>query len=124
MGECRTTKELLAADGTLVIALPNSNSWDKNRYREFWAAFDVPRHLYHFTAKTFGEFAARNGFELQKTIPQKLDAYYVSMLSEKYLHGKINYLKALIFGFWSNLQARRRDTGHSSLIFVLKMKKG
>ena len=119
-----TIKKLLCTDGTLVIAVPNSNSWDAEKYKEFWAAYDVPRHLYHFTSGTMKELANRKGFDVEKIIPQKLDAYYVSMLSEKYLLGKISYLKSAFIGFWSNRMAKNGNRGHSSLIFILKIKKG
>ena len=115
--------KLLTQDGVLIVAVPNSNSWDASTYKSYWAAYDVPRHLYHFTEATFQGLAARKGFEVLGIIPQKLDAYYVSMLSEKYLSGKINYFKAVIFGFWSNYNAKKCGIGHSSLIFVLSLKK-
>ncbi|MEI7660731.1 MAG: class I SAM-dependent methyltransferase [Bacteroidota bacterium] len=119
-----TIKELLTPDGTFIAAVPNSNSWDALHYGSSWAAYDVPRHLYHFTESTMTELAKRNGFEVVKTWPQKLDAYYVSMLSEKYAKGKKNYLKSVILGFWSNFNAKTGGKGHSSLIFILSLKKG
>jgi 2-polyprenyl-3-methyl-5-hydroxy-6-metoxy-1,4-benzoquinol methylase len=114
-------KKLLAPEGTFIVAVPNSNSWDASKFKSFWAAYDVPRHLYHFTEKSLKELAARKGLKLVKTIPQKLDAYYVSMLSEKYLHGKTNYFKFLINGFLSNRKAKKGGKGHSSIIFILSL---
>ena len=116
-------RELLAPDGVFIAAVPNCNSWDASKYGAYWAAYDVPRHLYHFTSKTLNDLASRNGFEVVKILPQKMDAYYVSMLSEKYLNGKVNYLKALFYGLWSNFSAKKEERGNSSLIFVLKRKK-
>jgi 2-polyprenyl-3-methyl-5-hydroxy-6-metoxy-1,4-benzoquinol methylase len=116
-------KRLLAPEGVFIVAVPNSNSWDAEKYQKFWAAYDVPRHLYHFTKETMQKLASRNGLEIIKIYPQGLDAYYVSLLSEKYLTGKTNYLKSILFGFWSNLQAKKQDIGHSSLIFVMKAEK-
>ena len=116
-------KGLLASDGVFIVAVPNCNSWDAGKYGKFWAAYDVPRHLYHFTGDTLKNLAANHGFEIRKTIPQKLDAFYVSMLSEKYRRGKNNYFKSVIWGFWSNFQAKKQGRGHSSQIFVLSAKK-
>ncbi|MCX6269216.1 MAG: class I SAM-dependent methyltransferase [Bacteroidetes bacterium] len=114
---------LLSPGGVFIAAVPNSDSWDARKYENFWAAYDVPRHLYHFTRTTLVRLVTNHGFILQELVPQKLDSYYVSMLSEKYRSGKINYLKALFFGFWSNVQAGREGRGHSSQIFVLQVKK-
>ncbi|MEI7500581.1 MAG: methyltransferase domain-containing protein [Bacteroidota bacterium] len=115
-------KQLLAPNGVFIVAVPNSNSWDAAYYKEYWAAYDVPRHLYHFTQCTMEKLVSMTGLEVRKIFPQKLDAYYVSMLSEKYKSGKTNYFKSIAFGFWANLQAKKRDIGHSSLIFVLSVK--
>jgi 2-polyprenyl-3-methyl-5-hydroxy-6-metoxy-1,4-benzoquinol methylase len=116
-------KSLLDPAGIFIIAVPNCNSWDAGEYGKFWAAYDVPRHLYHFVGTTLEHLVSNHGFEIRKTIPQKLDSFYVSMLSEKYRSGKNNYLKSLIFGFWSNFQAGKQGRGHSSRIFVLSLKK-
>ncbi len=118
-----TIKSLLAPGGVFIAAVPNSNSWDASRYKNFWAAYDVPRHLYHFTRETMQLLAKRKGFAIRKTIPQKLDAYYVTMLSEKYLTGRTNYFKMVVYGFWSNLMAKNAGKGHSSLIFILSPEK-
>ena len=116
-------KRMLTPDGVVIVAVPNSNSWDAQKYGRAWAAYDVPRHLYHFTVETMQALAANHGFEIPDILPQKLDAYYVSMLSEKYLTGKNSYFKSMAMGFWSNFQAGRDRRGHSSQIFVLKTKK-
>ena len=116
-------KNLLTRDGVFIAAVPNSNSWDASMYKGYWAAYDVPRHLYHFTEATFRTLAAGKGFDVLEIIPQKLDAYYVSMLSEKYLTGRFNYFKSVTIGFLSNFKAKKREIGHSSLIFVLSLKK-
>lgn len=116
-------KERLKVQGVFIIAVPNCNSWDAQKYGQFWAGYDVPRHLYHFTDSTLKILASNHGFEIHKSVPQKLDSYYVSMLSEKYRAGRNNYFKALIFGFWSNLMARKKGRGHSSQIFILSLKK-
>lgn len=111
---------LLADDGILIVAVPNHTSMDAQIYGRFWAAYDVPRHIYHFTASTIQQFFSRFGFTVTGVLPQPLDAYYVSMLSEKYLHGKNNYPRALINGFRSNRTARDPLKGYSSQIYLLK----
>jgi SAM-dependent methyltransferase len=116
-------KDLLHPDGLLIIAVPNSNSWDAQKFGKFWAAYDVPRHLYHFNEAIFIHLMSNHGFEIRNKIPQKLDAFYISMLSEKYRTGKIRYFKSFLLGLWSNIQALKQGRGHSSQIFVLSVKK-
>lgn len=114
---------MLKPEGKLIIALPNSDSPDAKEYKEFWAAYDVPRHLHHFTSKTFQALVNNHGLTIDKILPQKLDAYYVSLLSEKYRSGKSNYLKSVCRGFCSNLAANSSGLEHSSLIFLLSAEK-
>lgn len=117
-------KELLNETGTLIIALPNHESKDAKKYGKFWAAYDVPRHLYHFRKKDIKTLAEQHGFDLIKCIPMKLDAYYVSMLSEKHKHGKNRLIAAFFNGLKSNYHAKRHDNNYSSLIYVFKVESG
>jgi len=110
---------LLTPEGVLIIAVPNSNSYDARKYKTFWAAYDVPRHLYHFTADTITRLLSNHHFIVRKILPQKLDAYYVAMLSEKYQNGKNNYLKSFLNGFRSNFHANSANLGYSSQIFII-----
>ncbi|MBK9477311.1 MAG: class I SAM-dependent methyltransferase [Bacteroidetes bacterium] len=112
---------IISKDGLLVIAVPNYTSYDAKHYREKWAAYDLPRHLYHFSPKTMNQLLTQNGFQLVKTLPMKFDSFYVSMLSEKYKNGKINYIKACLIGFVSNLKAGlKKDNSYSSQIYLFK----
>ncbi len=113
-------KERLSKDGSLIIAVPNHESKDAEIYQEKWAAYDVPRHLYHFSQHTIKELFAKHGFELKETLPMKFDSFYVSMLSTKYQTSKINYIKAFIDGLKSNLNASKQNQNYSSLIYVFK----
>ena len=113
-------KSLLKNDGLLFIALPNSQSWDAKHYKEYWAAWDVPRHLYHFTKISFTNFANKHDLRIHQIYPMRFDSYYVSLLSEKYKTGKSNFFVASINGFLSNLSARRNSGNFSSLIFQIK----
>lgn len=112
--------KLLGPAGTLVIAVPNCTSQDAAHYGSFWAAYDVPRHIYHFTESTIRELFKKHRFSINKIFPQKLDAYYVSMLSEKYMNGKNNYLRWVLNGFLSNFNAGNAKTGYSSQIYILQ----
>jgi SAM-dependent methyltransferase len=116
----RTLGEVLRPDGILIIALPNPDSWDARYYEKFWAAFDLPRHLFHFNRQSFLNLAKNAGFIPVKILPQKLDSFYISMLSEKYLTGRSpNLVKAFFNGVYSNFKANDISYGHSSLIYVL-----
>lgn len=112
-------KEHLSDKGRLIIAVPNYTSADAKHYKEFWAGYDVPRHIYHFEIKTLSKLLDRFGFVLQETKPMVFDSYYVSMLSEKYKTGSINYFKAFINGFKSNAKAKDASQ-YSSVIYVFK----
>ena len=113
-------KKLLAKDGILVIAVPMSNSYDANYYGNFWAAYDVPRHLYHFTKETLEQLLSKHGFHLVDKYPMKFDSFYISLLSEKYKKKGFPLLRALIKGISSNLAARTEKGTYSSMIFVFR----
>jgi 2-polyprenyl-3-methyl-5-hydroxy-6-metoxy-1,4-benzoquinol methylase len=108
---------LLKQSGILVIAVPNPLSHDASHYTSHWAAWDVPRHLYHFTSSTLIQLASNYKFQHVRTFPMKLDAYYVSMLSEKYKKGSV--FKAIINGFKSNLFASKTGN-YSSLSYIFR----
>lgn len=114
-----TLNNLLSDDGGLIIAVPNYKSYDAKYYKEFWAAFDVPRHLWHFSQTSIAKLFSEVNIIVEKTLPMKFDAYYVSLLSEKYKSGKMNPIKSFYRGFLSNLKASSTKE-YSSLIYVLK----
>lgn len=119
-GYMREIHRLLKPRGCCIIALPNSSSLDAAYYREYWAAWDVPRHLWHFTPGTFRKYCRRSMFLLTYIKPLPLDVFYVSMLSEKYRGSKLHFIKGIIIGgvFWlRSLFAKERS---SSLIYVLR----
>jgi 2-polyprenyl-3-methyl-5-hydroxy-6-metoxy-1,4-benzoquinol methylase len=115
--------EIMKPGGTLIIAVPNSDSWDAFYYGKFWAAYDLPRHLYHFSQETMEILARMHSLKIEKIIPMKLDAFYISLLSEKYAKGKPNYFKMVINGIRSNNFAKKNGKNYSSLIFILKKEK-
>lgn len=112
-------KKLLKPDGTLIIAVPNYKSYDAHYYKEFWAAYDVPRHLWHFSKKSIALLFSEFGMMVKKIVPMKFDAYYVCLLSEKYKKGKMNPIKAFYIGFRSNLKAKKA-LEYSSHIYIIK----
>ncbi len=109
--------------GTIFIAVPNLNSIDAKHYKSHWAGYDVPRHLWHFSQSNMKTLFNNHGFTLMKTIPMKLDSYYVSMLSESYQNSNgfkpLQLLKAVVTGLKSNLAARA-NSDYSSLIYIGK----
>lgn len=112
-------KTRLEKDGILIIAVPNHVSYDAEYYEEFWAAYDVPRHLHHFELKSMKALLENAGFKLQETKPMKFDSFYVSMLSEKYKTGTVNLFKAFMVGLKSNIKSK--DSNHySSTIYIFK----
>ncbi len=119
----RSLKEKLNEHGAIFIAVPNRQSPDAQHYNANWAAYDVPRHLWHFTKQSMATFLRQEGLRVVKILPMKLDAYYVGLLSERNAHpgspGFVRMLRATWVAFRSNLAARR-ETNYSSLIYVVQ----
>ena len=95
-------KRVLKPNGTLIIAVPNYKSFDAKWYKQFWAAYDVPRHLWHFDKKSINNLFSSFQFSLQKTNPMWFDAFYVAILSEKIQNKSLSFIKGIYFGFLSN----------------------
>ena len=112
-------KRLLKPNGTLLIAVPNYKSFDATHYKEFWAAYDVPRHLWHFSKQSIKKLFEVENMKVVKVLPMKFDSYYVSLLSEKYKSGNSNFIKACYIGFQSNRKAAKTKE-YSSHIYVIK----
>lgn len=115
-------RNLLSKDGRLFIAVPNYTSTDAKIYHEFWAAYDVPRHLYHFSPKSMEHLLNGHGLKLESTKPMWFDSVYVSMLSEKYKSGSPHPVKALINGAFSNLKTIFDQKKCSSIIYIASIK--
>jgi 2-polyprenyl-3-methyl-5-hydroxy-6-metoxy-1,4-benzoquinol methylase len=112
-------KRLLKPDGLLIIAVPNYKSYDAKYYKQFWAAYDVPRHLWHFNKQSISKLISKQSFKVEKIKPMWFDAFYVSLLSEKYKTGKMNPIKGFWIGLRSNLKALTSKQA-SSLIYIIK----
>ena len=127
-GYLQQFRRLLKEDGRLVIAVPNYTSFDASFYKEFWAAYDVPRHLYHFSPLSMKLLMDKSGMRIVKYEPMWFDSFYVSFLSSKYKNarlpgqGKTNWLVASWTGFVSNLEALLDKKKCSSVIYVISKK--
>lgn len=114
-------KRILKENGVIVVAVPNFRSYDANHYKKSWAAFDAPRHLWHFSKTSINKIFGNHGIELIDIRPMYFDSFYVSLLSEKYKNGKMNVLKAIGVGLLSNIKGMKSGE-YSSHIYVLKIR--
>lgn len=112
-------KRLLKQTGTLFIAVPNYTSRDASAYKEYWAAYDVPRHLYHFSPQSMQVLLKKHGLRLLQHRPMWYDSFYVSLLSSKYKKGKPQLPGAFWNGLRSNLKAMGDVKKCSSVIYVV-----
>ncbi|HRE50513.1 MAG TPA: class I SAM-dependent methyltransferase [Flavitalea sp.] len=112
-------KRLCRPDGRIFIAVPNYTSYDANKYDGSWAAYDVPRHLYHFSPASMEVLTKMHGLTIKGIRPMWLDSFYVSLLSEKYKHGKGNILRGLWNGLVSDNHTLYNTRRASSLIYIV-----
>jgi SAM-dependent methyltransferase len=112
-------KKLLRRGGCIFIAVPNYTSYDAECYQGCWAAYDVPRHLYHFSPDAMEGLLVQHGLHMQALRPMWFDSFYISMLSEKYRNGKGNIVKAILRGVLSNMKAFVDKSRCSSLVYVV-----
>jgi len=113
-------KRLIKPNGIIIIAVPNCDSLDAKIYKEHWAAYDVPRHLYHFTPKDIESLFRNHSMKVVRILPMIFDSFYVSMLSEKIRTGKTNIIRSTWNGFRSNLAALKSGKTYSSQIYVIR----
>lgn len=111
---------ILTDDGLLVVAVPNHKSYDAIHYGAHWAAYDVPRHLYHFDPASMQRLMQLHGFKIIDIKPMWFDAFYVSLLSEQYRSGSAKPLQAFFNGIVSNIQALFNNGVCSSQIYVIR----
>ena len=117
----KTFHSLLKPNGRLIIAVPNYTSYDAGFYKNFWAAYDVPRHLYHFSPLSIHYLAKKHKMSIVQNLPMWFDSFYVSLLSEKLKQsGMIGMMRAFFVGCISNLIALRNADRGSSLIYEIK----
>jgi len=119
--DIETLQKLLKPHGRIVVAVPNFKSFDALYFKDYWAAYDVPRHLWHFSQQSISKVFSEVHIKLESTHPLQMDAYYVSLLSNKLKTGSHRLLNSLWIGFLSNFKALKSGE-YSSLIYVLKNK--
>jgi ubiquinone/menaquinone biosynthesis C-methylase UbiE len=117
----RTFKQLLKTSGRLVVAVPNFKSYDAQYFKSYWAAYDLPRHLWHFSKESISTLFEDFDMEIESIHPMIFDSFYVSLLSAKYQTGRMNILKGFAIGLLSNIKAYFSGE-YSSLVFVIKNK--
>jgi ubiquinone/menaquinone biosynthesis C-methylase UbiE len=114
---------LLQNDGVLIIAVPNHDSYDAKHYKEFWAAYDVPRHIWHFAPAQMKILGEKHGFKLKKLHTMPFDSFYVSLLSDKYKKSTLAFLKGILHGKLSWLNSIINPAKCSSVIYVFAKNK-
>lgn len=114
---------LLTEKGVLIVAVPNCQSFDARKYGAYWAAYDVPRHLWHFTPATMQQFGSKHGFILAERYPMPFDAFYVSMLTEKQMRHSCAFLRGTATGTLAWFSALMKKERSSSMIYVFRKKK-
>lgn len=113
-------KNLLTAEGKIFIAVPNYGSGDASVYKTYWAAYDVPRHLYHFNPKSIQKLVEQHGLKIIAKKPMWFDSFYISLLSSKYQSGKTSWISAGFNGLSSSLSALLNKDKCSSIIYIIQ----
>lgn len=115
-----TFYKILKPGGKLIIAVPNFTGDDSAHYQQYWAAYDVPRHLYHFSPQSMRQLMKKHLFSITNYKPMWFDSFYVCMLSEEYKTGRKNLIKAFIRGLQSNIRAIQHNELCSSVIYIME----
>jgi 2-polyprenyl-3-methyl-5-hydroxy-6-metoxy-1,4-benzoquinol methylase len=113
---------LLSDTGVLIVAVPNNKSFDARKYGAYWAAYDVPRHLWHFTPDTIQQFGNKHGFALTSHYPMPFDAFYVSILSERNMKHSPAVLRGMFTGVAAWFASLTKKERSSSMIYVFRKK--
>lgn len=113
---------ILKSNGKLFVAVPNHKSWDAKHYKQYWAAWDVPIHLWHFSEKTISILLKKHDLSLVRSKGMMFDSFYVSLLSEEFAYGRKNPVKAFVAGIVSNLFGLFSNIGYSSMIYIFEKK--
>ena len=121
-GDLAAIKHLLSDKGRLFVAVPNCESWDAEYYGEFWAGYDVPRHVWHFDRESLEHTLVSAGLEIEAHESQIFDLFYVAYLSEKYKGGRFALPRAVLLGFFAIL-TNKASKRPSALLFVAKKAK-
>ena len=119
--EINRLNSLLSFNGRLIVAVPNFKSYDAHYFQKYWAGYDVPRHLWHFSRSAIVKLFGRHGMEVESMHPMVFDSFFVSLLSTKYKFGSFRVFKAILVGLVSNIKATY-SREYSSLIYIIKKK--
>jgi SAM-dependent methyltransferase len=111
-------KRILAPGGICVIAVPNVASFDCRVYGKDWHGYELPRHLYHFTADTLSRFANISGFTVSKLGAMPLDSLYGCLKSEEYRHG--HAIRGLILASVSIALSALHSSSSATTFAILK----
>ncbi|MBM3411994.1 MAG: class I SAM-dependent methyltransferase [Bacteroidetes bacterium] len=112
-------RRLLKPEGRMYIAVPNYTSLDAAYFGKFWAAYDVPRHLYHFSPPAMRQLMSSNQLKVHAVKPMWFDSFYVAMLSTQYQRGRVNYVKSVWQGIQTSIQTLKDVERSSSLIYEI-----
>jgi 2-polyprenyl-3-methyl-5-hydroxy-6-metoxy-1,4-benzoquinol methylase len=110
----------LKENGHVFVALPNPNCFEAKHYKNYWNGFDTPRHLWHFTPKTFKQFAEGHGFEMISMKRLPLDPFFNAMVSSSYKSGLKFLPYTFTIGLISFINGLINRDKASSLIYILK----
>jgi len=113
-------KKRIQPAGKLLLALPNSKSYDATYFKEYWAAYDVPRHIYHFNPETIQFVAKKHGFTLAQQRGQIFDSFYIALLSNQYRSGSKRLIHSFFIGLWANILAWAKTGNYSSNVYIFK----
>ncbi|OJV87599.1 MAG: hypothetical protein BGO34_11175 [Bacteroidia bacterium 44-10] len=115
-------KEIITPEGIVVLALPNCRSYDAGFYKGWWAAYDIPRHLWHFSPESLEKLLGKHGLKVIQKTRMPLDAFYISLLSEKYKKSNLftRYGRALLIGTIGFLRSLSNIEQSSSIIYIAK----
>jgi 2-polyprenyl-3-methyl-5-hydroxy-6-metoxy-1,4-benzoquinol methylase len=120
-GYVQQLKSILTEQGKIFIAVPNYTSLDAKIYEQYWAAYDVPRHLYHFSPESMRQLMAKNDLTIVQYKPMWYDSFYISLLSSKYKTGKTAWMTAFWNGLRSNLGAMGDVERCSSVVYIVQL---
>jgi 2-polyprenyl-3-methyl-5-hydroxy-6-metoxy-1,4-benzoquinol methylase len=120
-GDIKQLRRLLKPGGKCLIAVPNYKCFDQELYKEYWAAYDVPRHLYHFSPEAMKQLLKLHGLVLEQVRPMWFDSFYICLLSEKYRSGKSHVVSGFFNGFLSNFKTINHPENSSSIIYVVSL---
>ncbi|MBO7202850.1 MAG: class I SAM-dependent methyltransferase [Paludibacteraceae bacterium] len=110
----------LKDDGVWFLAVPNSVSMDEKIYKSYWAAYDVPRHLWHFSPKSMSALLQKHGLTIQEMYPMPFDAFYISMLSEKYKGNRFSFIRGFVSGLYCYVKSISNIENSSSIIYIIR----